>query len=73
MTQSEHLDRQNFRTVKAWLNGCEATGLKDEKKWYFLSLSFLILKRSEYDSDRSFPRTKAAVSWSPVTKLSYLS
>ena len=30
--QSEQLDRLNFRTVKAWWNGCVETEFKEEKE-----------------------------------------
>lgn len=45
--------------VMAWLNGCIATELKDERKWYLFTNG----------NDRRFPRTKAAVCCSTVTKL----
>jgi len=71
--ECEHLHRLSSHTEKAWLNGCVATKLKEEKKWCFWSLYFLILKRSKYHfangSERSRPDAKAAVCRSPVTKL----
>lgn len=46
----------------AWLNGCIATELKDERKCYLFANG----------NDRSFPRTKAAVCCSTVTKLTFV-